>query len=64
MAERTRTGLFSSRLDSGLIRRLKQQRRRGGKSGSRLSEIYTWFTEGFDTPDPREAKTSLEAPAG
>jgi len=25
-----------------------------------LSEIYNWFTEGFDTPDLREAKTLLE----
>jgi len=25
-----------------------------------LSEIYNWFTEGFDTPDLREAKILLE----
>jgi hypothetical protein len=26
---------------------------------SMLSEIYTWFTEGFDTPDVKEAKALL-----
>ncbi|MGQ0620553.1 MAG: AAA family ATPase [Panacagrimonas sp.] len=26
-----------------------------------LAEIYGWFTEGFDTPDLREAKTLLDA---
>jgi len=25
-----------------------------------LSEIYNWFTEGFDTKDLQEAKTLLE----
>jgi hypothetical protein len=25
-----------------------------------LSEIYNWFTEGFDTADLQEAKTLLE----
>jgi hypothetical protein len=26
-----------------------------------LSEIYNWFTEGFDTPDLKEAKALLAA---
>jgi hypothetical protein len=26
-----------------------------------LSEIYNWFTEGFDTRDLQEAKALLEA---
>jgi hypothetical protein len=25
-----------------------------------LAEIYGWFTEGFDTPDLKEAKALLE----
>ncbi len=25
-----------------------------------LGEIYGWFTEGFDTPDLKEAKALLE----
>jgi hypothetical protein len=26
----------------------------------RLAEIYGWFTEGFDTPDLKDAKALLE----
>jgi hypothetical protein len=26
-----------------------------------LHEIYSWFTEGFDTPDLQEAKALLES---
>jgi len=29
-----------------------------------LSEVYNWFTEGFDTKDLQEAKTLLEELAG
>jgi hypothetical protein len=25
-----------------------------------LAEIYNWFTEGFDTPDLKDAKALLE----
>jgi len=25
-----------------------------------LSEIHSWFTEGFDTPDLKDAKTLLD----
>jgi hypothetical protein len=25
-----------------------------------LAEIYGWFTEGFDTPDLKDAKTLLD----
>ena len=25
-----------------------------------LAEIYNWFTEGFDTPDLKDAKTLLD----
>jgi adenylate cyclase len=28
---------------------------------TQLSEIYNWFTEGFETPDLKEAKSLLEA---
>lgn len=36
---------------------------RGDRDGARdrLSEILHWFTEGFDTPELREAKALLEA---
>ena len=29
-----------------------------------LAEIYNWFTEGFDTPDLKDAKALLEKLAG
>jgi adenylate cyclase len=33
---------------------------RCGEARARLSEIYNWFTEGFDTADLKEAKALLE----
>src|SRR5262249_7025432 len=38
------------------------QRAQGRRSEARelLAPIYGWFTEGFDTPDLKEAKTLLE----
>ena len=30
----------------------------------RLTAVYDWFTEGFDTPDLQEAKVLLEGMAG
>jgi predicted ATPase len=38
-------------------------RRQGKKIEARqmLAEIYSWFTEGFDTVDLKEAKALLEA---
>jgi hypothetical protein len=29
-----------------------------------LAPVYGWFTEGFDTPDPKEAKALLSALGG
>ena len=34
-------------------------RERLDNAHSMLSEIYNWFTEGFDTADMKEAKTLL-----
>ena len=36
----------------------KQGRR--DEARSTLAEIYCWFTEGFDTPDLKDAKALLE----
>jgi predicted ATPase len=33
---------------------------RGEEARARLAEIYDWFTEGFDTPDLKDAKALLE----
>jgi predicted ATPase len=32
-----------------------------GEARQMLSQIYAWFTEGFDTKDLQEAKALLEA---
>jgi predicted ATPase len=42
------------------LSRLLQKERRSEETRGLLSEIYGWFTEGFDTPDLREAKALLE----
>jgi predicted ATPase len=40
--------------------RLWQQQGRQHAAHSMLSEVYSWFSEGFDTPDLQEAKILLE----
>ena len=42
------------------LRRLWQKQGRCDEAQQILAEIYTWFTEGFDTPDLQEAKALLE----
>ena len=42
------------------LSRLWQQQGKGAKAHKLLSEIYGWFTEGFDTADLKEAKVLLE----
>jgi len=42
------------------LARLWQTQGRVGEARQMLTEIYGWFTEGFDTPDLREAKALLE----
>jgi hypothetical protein len=42
------------------LARLWQQQGRHHEAYTTLSEIYHWFTEGFDTKDLQEAKTLLE----
>ena len=41
--------------------RLWQAQSKRSKAHHRLSEIYNWFTEGFDTKDLQETKALLEA---
>jgi predicted ATPase len=43
------------------LARLWQQQGRRHEAHNRLSAIYNWFTEGFDTKDLQEAKALLEA---
>ena len=41
--------------------RLWRQQGRVDEARQMLSEVYGWFTEGFDTPDLQEARTLLSA---
>jgi len=40
--------------------RLWQEQGKGEEARQRLTEIYGWFTEGFDTPDLKDARALLE----
>ena len=42
------------------LSRLWRQQGKKGEAHKLLSEVYGWFTEGFDTKDLQEAKTLLE----
>jgi predicted ATPase len=42
------------------LSRLWQQQGKRAEAQELLVPIYSWFTEGFDTPDLQEAKASLE----
>jgi predicted ATPase len=41
------------------LARLWQQRKKSAEAHQALSEIYNWFTEGFDTKDLQEAKALI-----
>jgi len=47
------------RATTSLVRLLEQQGRRD-EARSMLVEIYSWFTEGFDTADLKDAKALLD----
>jgi predicted ATPase len=40
--------------------RLWQQQGKREEARQLLAEVYGWFTEGFDTPDLKEAEALLE----
>jgi len=42
------------------LARLWQSQGKKAEAHQILTEIYDWFTEGFDTPDLREAKALLD----
>jgi predicted ATPase len=46
------------------LARLLARQDRGEEARSILEATYTWFTEGFDTGDLREAKALLDALGG
>jgi predicted ATPase/class 3 adenylate cyclase len=43
------------------LARLRQQQGKKAEAHKLLSEVYNWFTEGFDTKDLQEAKALIEA---
>ena len=52
-------GLHELRAAMGLARLLRDTNRRD-EARVMLSEIYNWFTEGFDTADLKDAKALLD----
>ena len=42
------------------LAKLWQQQGKTAEAHQMLGEIYSWFTEGFDTKDLQEAKALLE----
>jgi class 3 adenylate cyclase/tetratricopeptide (TPR) repeat protein len=59
VARRQDAKLFELRATISLARLLKQQSKTD-EARRMLAEIYNWFTEGFDTPDLKEAKVLLD----
>jgi predicted ATPase len=54
---------FELRATMSLARLLATQGKRAA-ARTMLAEIYGWFTEGFDTPDLKDAKVLLDQLAG
>ena len=46
------------------LSRLWQQHGKRDQARQLLTEVYNWFTEGFETPDLQEARVWLEASTG
>jgi len=60
VARKQRTQGFELRAAVSLARLLSDRGRRD-EARDLLAPLYGWFTEGFDTPDLREAEALLEA---
>jgi predicted ATPase len=59
VARKQSAKLCELRATTSLARLLAQQGRRN-KARTMLAEIYNWFTEGFDTPDLKDARALLD----
>jgi len=46
------------------LARLRRDQGRRGDARDLLAPVYGWFTEGFDTPDLKEAKALLDELGG
>ncbi|HKM72881.1 MAG TPA: hypothetical protein VJX94_22920 [Stellaceae bacterium] len=63
IAEEQEAKLWEIRTATSLAR-LRSDQGRGDEARDMLAPIYGWFTEGFDTPDVKEAKALLDSLAG
>ena len=59
IARQQRAKSLELRAVMSLSRMWKEKQSKRAKAHQMLSEIYNWFTEGFDTPDLMEAKALL-----
>ena len=59
IARRQSAKLFELRATVSLARLLRDANRRD-EARTMLTEIYKWFTEGFDTADLKDAKALLD----
>jgi predicted ATPase len=59
LAQKQGAKWWELRATTGLARLLAKQGRRD-EARTKLSEIYAWFTEGFDTADLKDAKALLD----
>jgi len=42
------------------LARLRREQRRRAEARDLLASVYGWFTEGFDTPDLKQAKALID----
>jgi predicted ATPase len=63
VAERQSAKLFQLRASVSLARLWRDQGKRA-EARDLLGPIYTWFTEGFDTPDLKNARALLDELSG
>jgi predicted ATPase len=59
VAQEQRSRMWELRAATSLARLWRDQRRRS-EARDLLAPVYDWFTEGFDTPDLKEAKALLD----
>ena len=59
LAQKMRAKAWELRATTSLARLLRDTNRRE-EASAMLTEIYSWFTEGFDTADLKDAKALLD----
>jgi predicted ATPase len=62
IAEKQEAKLWELRAAASLAR-VRRDQGRHAEARDLLAPVYDWFTEGFDTPDLKEAKALLDEPA-